>query len=290
MTQAPRLPLALLLSCAVSTTLLASPLSPQDISARESPARADIEKLIKQSGATVSIASRSLDNAQELFIRADDTYDDPNALRLPVMMELFAEAEVGELKLSDPLLIHDGVRVEPDAPAYHMDRKADPVLARSTGSTRTLGELVEDMIKRNSDFATNLLIERLTLVRIRERIQLLGANGMEIAAAFPNSKLNHTSARAVLVLLWSLATEAVVSPDASKAMVGLIANSSRLPSSPTLPPPVPAPPPNATAMRDAVILYGARSIVFVIQVHGISDTSAGAELIGKITQALTASM
>jgi hypothetical protein len=290
MTWASKLPLALLLTCAISTTLLSSPLPPQDTSARESPARADIEKIIKQSGATVTIASRSLDNSQELFIRADDPYDDPNTLRLPVMMELFAEAEVGELKLSDPLLIHDAVRVDPDAPAYHMDRKADPVLARSTGTTRTLRELAEDMIKRNSDFATNLLIERLTLARIRDRIQLLGANGMEIAAAFPNSKLNHTSTRAVLVLLWSLATEAVVSPDASKAMVGLIANSSRLPSSPTLPPPVPAPPLNATAMRDAVILYGARSIVFVIQVHGISDTSAGAELIGKITQALTASM
>lgn len=290
MTRAPKLPLALLLTCAISTTLLSSPLPPQDTSARESPARGDIERLIQASGANVSVASRSLDGSQELFIRADEQYDDINALRLPIMMELFAEAEFGELKLSDALLVHDGVRVDPDAPAYHMDHRADPALASLAGKTRTLRELNEDMITRNSDFATNLLLERLTLARIRDRIQALGANGMVIGAAFPNSRLNYTTTRAVLVLLWSLATEAVVSPDASKQMVGLIAHSGLHPSGSTLPPPVPAPPAGANVLREALILYGARSIVFVIQVQGVRDTNAGATLIGQVSNALTRSM
>jgi beta-lactamase class A len=259
--------------------------SPQDNSANS-----EIDKIIKESGANVSIAARSLENSQEFFVRADERYDDINALRIPIMIELYAEADEGELQLSDTLLVHDGVRVAADGQVYHMDRKADPALAGLAGKTRTLRELNEDMITRNSDFATNLLIERLTLPRIRQRIQSLGAAGMEIGAAFPNSNLNHTTARAVLVLLWGLANEDTVGPDAAKEMVGILAHSGPRATSLTLPPPLPAPPANATAVRDAIIIFGARSYVLVIQVQGVADTSTGAALVGKISQALSTSM
>ncbi|MGH9713265.1 MAG: serine hydrolase [Candidatus Acidiferrales bacterium] len=286
MNRAFQLRLALFFALIAAGVALAATQNSQDVSSQDVSGRAEIDKIIKESGANVSVAARSLDNSQELLIRADERYDDIHALRIPIMIELYAEAEAGELKLSDALLVHDGVRVDADGPVYHMDHQADPTLTQTAGKTRTLRELNEDMITHNSDFATNLLIERLTLPRVRERIKSLGADGMVIAAPFPNNVKNFTSARAVMALLWALATEKAVSPGASKEMVGLIAHSGLHPSGPTLPPPVPAPPVAATALRDATILFGAHSMVFVIQVQGIRETSTGAQIIGKITTAL----
>jgi len=263
----------------------------------DSPARKSVEELIQSSGGTVSLAFHSIDNDQELYLHEEERYDDSNALRLPIMIELYAEAAEGELRLTDPLAVHDGVRVTPDATPYHMDRRADPTVTRAVGKTRTLGELCEDMITHNSDFATNLLLERLTLPRVLGRIETLGAEGMEIGAAFPNRDLNHTTTRAVFMLLWNLATEQAVSSDASKEMVGLLARSS-LHASPTPPPaplPSPARPPRPTtpgssALNDAVIIYGAHSFVLVAQVRGLKDPGASAELISKISKLLNDSI
>jgi beta-lactamase class A len=164
--------------------LLAASISPSSAIPADSPARGDIQKLIQSTGGRVSLAFHAIDGDQDLFLDADDRFDDPNALRLPIMIELYAEAEAGELKLSEPVTIHDGVHISPDVAPYHIDRRADPSMAGSVGKTRTLGELCDEMIYHNSDFATNLLIERLTLSAILQRIASLGARAWKSALRF----------------------------------------------------------------------------------------------------------
>lgn len=213
--------LALLLAFALAVTLLAGTLAAQDFNAIESPARPAIEKLIKESGADVSVAFRSLDGRQELFLHAEEPYEDHNALRLAVMIELYAQAELGALHLTDTL----------------------PVLSGSgaaAGATVTLQELCQEMIVNNSDPATNRLIQHLGLSNIRQQINTLGAAGMNLGAPFPKNENNHTTVRAVLILLWSLATDGVVSPDASRAMVDLLSRSPCNPPPPSIPTPPPA--------------------------------------------------
>lgn len=271
MKRAHLLRLALFLILSLAGTPLSGTPAPQDFTAHESPARPEIEKLIKDSGAEVAVAFRSLDGRQELFIQADDPYEDRNALRLPVMIELYAQAEVGALRLTDTLPVLSGAGAAP-------------------GSTVTLQDLCEDMIVNNSDPATNRLIQRLGLANIRVRIQTLGAAGMDLGAPFPKNLDNHTTVRAVLILIWSLATEGVVSPDASRAMVDLLSRSP-LHSSPTFNP-------NAatgkaavpTVVHDAVIIFGAHSFAFVIQIRGMADPSAGAAVLAKISHALSSAM
>jgi beta-lactamase class A len=285
------------LAFAMAISILLAPARLPSATPDDSPARKSVEELILSSGGTVSLAFHSIDNEQELYLHEEERYDDGNALRIPIMIELYAEAAAGELRLTDPLAVHDGVRITPDATPYHMDRRADPVVTRATGKTRTLGELCEDMITHSSDFATNLLLERLTLSRVLQRIETLGAEGMEIGAAFPNRELNHTTTRAVFMLLWDLATEQTVNSDACKQMIGLLARSS-LHASPTPPPPplpTPARPPRPTtpgsgALNDAVIIYGAHSFVLVVQVRGLKDAEASAELISKISKLLNDSI
>lgn len=285
------------LAFAMAISILLAPAGLPSPTPDDSPARKSVEELIQSSGGRVSLAFHSIDNEQELYLHEEESYDDGNALRIPIMIELYAEAAAGELHLTDALPVHDGVRITPDAAPYHMDRRADPVVTRAVGKTRTLGELCEDMITHSSDFATNLLLERLTLSRVLAQIETLGAEGMEIGAAFPNRELNHTTTRAVFMVLWDLATEQTVNSDACKEMIGLLARSSLHASSTPPPPPLPTaarPPrpvtPGSSALNDAVIIYGAHSFVLVVQVRGLTDAAASAELISKISKLLNDSI
>ena len=265
--------LAIFLGFSVACAPLVGTRASQESITSESPARAEIEELIRESGATVSLAFRALDGTQELFLNADARYDDPNALRLPVMIAVYRAAYAHAISLDDPV--------------------------RARGSAggpnpATIGELCESMIVENNDPATNLLLERFTLAGVRDQIRSLGAEGMEIGATFPNSEKNHTTSRALLILLWKLANERVVSAEASKEMLALLSRSplhSVPPVSPVVFPVKPAPAAGApVAVRDAVTIFGARSYVLVIQVQGLQDTPLSAELIAKITSALTKMM
>jgi beta-lactamase class A len=270
MSRALQVPLALFLGLLLACLPLAETEASQESIASESLARPEIEELIRDSGATVSLAFRSLDGTQELFLNADARYDDPNALRIPVMIAVYLAAHTHTISLDEPVRLRGG----------------------SATTTSTIGQLCQAMIADNSDPATNLLLERFSLSGIRNLIQSMGADGMEIGAAFPNSEKNHTTSRALLVLLWKLANERVVSPEASEEMMALLARSPLHSVPPVSPvaaqPSKPAPAAGApVAARDAVMIFGARSYVLVIQVQGLQDSSSSAELIAKITSALT---
>ena len=237
-------------------------------SALESPARPEIEKMIKESGAEVTVAYRSLDGSHQLFIAPDEPYDDRDALRIPVMIELYAQADEGMLSLTD------------NAPPIGPN-------GTTTGPPVTLRDLCEDMIVNSSDPATNRLIALLGIENIRQRVNSLGASGMSVGAPFPSNPGNHTTARALFILLFGLATEQVVGSDATKEMVDMLSRSP-IHASPTFPSgPVTPKAMEAGTVHDAVIIFGARSFVFVIEVRGMPDSTAAATLLAKITKALS---
>jgi len=257
-----------------------------------------VEKLIQQSGADVSVAFRSLDGTRELFIQADRQFEDATATKIPVMIELYAQVDARELRWSDPLQVHTSFRSIVDGSVYGLDSGTDRDILKNAGKTMTLRQLGDAMIMRDSDLAANLLIEKLGVDRIRQRIHALGADGIEFVAGFGDNKAsaqglkNVTSARALMVVLWALAGNQVVSADASKQMTGLIAHS-RLEGG------VPGTTPSqAPASRrsfggdhhDATIIIGARSFVLVTDVRGLADPRASAALVAQIAHALSAAM
>src|SRR5580704_17617545 len=197
----------------------------------ESPARGDVEKPIKTYGADASVAFRTLDGTQELFVQADKPFRSSSAIKIAVMIELYAEAEAGELRLSDPLLVPSGSQNDAQPGTPHADAKNYPTYG-SIGKTLTLRELCEAMIARGSLRAESLLIEKLDAARIRNRLHVLGADGVEfVAPVESDTRLaaegpqNTETARDLMVLLWALAKGEAVSPDASQEMMGMLARS-----------------------------------------------------------------
>ena len=262
----------------------------------ESPARGDVEKLIQTYGADASVAFRTLDGTQELFIQADKPFRSSSAIKIATMIELYAQAEAGELRLSDPLLVTPGSQNDSHPGTPHADAKNDPIQG-SIGKTLTLRELCEAMIVRGSLRAESLLIERLDAARIRNRLHELGANGVQFVAPVESDTgptegpQNTETARDLLVLLWALAKGEAVSPDASQEMVGMLARSipyqgiaAGLPGSQDAALGTAG---FAENHQEAAIVYGPHSFVIVIVIRDVQDRTASFALSAQITHALS---
>lgn len=288
------------LACVPSATAQAPAQESQATATGESSARPDVEQLIQQSGADVSIAFRSLDGSQQLLIQADRGFDDSLAMKIPIMIDLFAEADARQLKFTDTISVHNAFRSVADDSTYGIDPTSGDSLAHSENQLMTLNQLCEAMVTRNSDIAADLLIERLGLASIQDRIHALGADGMVLASGFGDKKAvakglkNVATPRALMTLLLGLAQNNVVSADASQQMVGLLAHST-LPGSLAAGyvAPVqgahPSNPPGGAGQHDAAIILGARPFVLVTDVRGI-DPAASAALVARIAHSLASAI
>ena len=301
-------PLPVCRLCLVGLALAGAPLGIADAFAqdppgtpKESPARGQVEQLAQQAHADVSIAFRSLDGAQQLFIKADERFPvAPAVIQLPIMIELFAEAQAGELRLTDTLIVHNTFSSILDGSIYHLDRKTDPDqdLYKAIGKPITLRDLCEHMVARNSSLAAALLVERLGVGRIRPRIEALHADAIQLLRGFEPGKPNDTkpdntaSARGVLESLWTLANSQDQG-DVSSEMVGMVARAA------LYQPPaddMPSDPRSAQSFQlagigeNAMIVYGPHPFVVVIVVRGITKSEARAELLALIEHALAAGL
>jgi beta-lactamase class A len=265
----------------------------------ESSARSDIESLIQQSGGDVAVAFRALDGGQELLIHENRPFEDPLSLKIPVMIELFAQADSQQVKMNDGVPVRNLFRSAADSSAYTIDPNAGDSLIHDSGKVMTLHDLCVTMITTNSDIAANLLIERLGIEAIRSRIHALDADGMVLAADFGDAKAaqrgvkNVTTPLALMTILLALAENQVVNADASQQMVGLLAHSllpgslAGIASSPEL---AATQKPSPTGdQHDAAIIFGARSFVLVTDIRGLSPQSSSA-LVAKIAHLLAAAI
>jgi beta-lactamase class A len=269
---------------------------------KESPARAEVEKLIQQAHADVSVAFRSLDGTQQLFIKANEQFPAaPATIQVPIMIELFAEARAGELRLTDTLTVQNSFSSLLDGSVYQLDPKADPDqdLYKSVGKPITLRDLCEHMVAHNSSLAADLLIERLGAGHIRQRIEALHADGIHLIRGIEpgntsDARLDNTaSANGMLESLWTLAKGQNDGDEASTEMVGMMARAaqSQLPTAG-----MPPDPRSAQAIRfaeigeNAMIVYGPHPFVVVIDVRGIANPEARAELAALIEHALAAGL
>src|SRR6201987_6441924 len=120
----PRLFFAFVILCVCAASARGQGAGPNP--ALESPARGDVEKLIQTYSADASVAFRTLDSTQELFVQADKPFRSSSAIKIAVMIELYAEAQAGELRLSDLLLVTPGSQNDAHPGTLHADTKNDP--------------------------------------------------------------------------------------------------------------------------------------------------------------------
>ena len=192
-----------------------------------SPLEAQVRALIAASGAEVAVAARSVDGRFELLLDADKPFHAASTMKVPVMIELYRQARTGTVSLDAPLPIRNEFRSIVDGSPYKLSEgdDSDTLVYAAVGQTLTLGQLDEAMITVSSNFAANLLIEKLGVENIRATVTRLGAGGMQVLRgvedqkAFDKGLNNSTTARGLLVLFDHLAHGTAVDPASDEAMV-----------------------------------------------------------------------
>ena len=282
----------------LSAALLLGMPQPASLQQPSSALEAELRAIIAGSGAEVAVAFRTVDGRDELFIDPDKAFHAASTMKVPVMIELFTQAQKGQLSLDERLPIRNEFKSIVDGSPYRLSEgdDSDKEIYAAVGKTLTLRQLCEAMITVSSNFAANLLIERLGVENIRATVSRLGADGMQVLRgvedqkAFDKGMNNSTTARGLLVLFQQLATGRAVSPDSDAAMIKIL---KRQKFNDAIPAGVPAGTPvahktgNITKIHhDAGIVYAQRPYVLVILVRGIEDQKVSAPLMATVSAAV----
>jgi beta-lactamase class A len=260
---------------------------------------ADIQERIANSGADVGVAFRTLDGQTAWSFRANDTFHAASTMKIPVMIELFHQVRQRKVKLDDPLPIKNEFRSLADGSIFTLAAADDSEndLYKDVGQTRTLDQLCELMITVSSNFATNLLIQKLGVENIRATVHSLHADGMNVLRGVEDNKAfekglnNTTDAQGLAVLLEAIAKGEAVDADASysQRMIQILERQ-RFNEA------IPAGLPAGTRVahktgeltklhHDAAIVYAKKPFVLVVLVRG-TDFKESSVLIADIARQL----
>jgi beta-lactamase class A len=171
---------------------------------------------------------------------------------------------------------------------------SDAEVYKAVGKTMSLRDLNEAMITVSSNFAANLLIERVGAKNVQQTVDRLGAKGVvvlrgvEDQKAFDKGLNNTTTARGLATLLERLARGTAVSAGADAQMIAVLKRQKFNDAIPAgLPPGTPVAHKTGTITaihHDAAIVYGTRPYVLVVLVRGIQDQKQSAALIAAISR------
>ncbi len=255
-----------------------------------------LRRIIAASGAEVAVAYRTLDGRTELLIDADKPFHAASTMKVPVMIELFRQATTGAVSLDDPLPIRNEFRSIVDGSLYKLSEgdDSDTAVYAAAGKTMTLRHLCEAMITVSSNFAANLLIEKLGVDSIRGTVDRLGAAGMQVLRgvedqrAFDKGLNNTTTARGLMVLLDRLAHGQAVNSESDAAMLEILKRQKFKDAIPAgLPATTPVAHKTGTITKvhhDAGVVYAPRPYVLVLLVRGIEDRKKSAALMAQLSK------
>jgi beta-lactamase class A len=261
-------------------------------------ATAAVRRIVSGSGAEVAVAFRMLDGSGEMLIDPDKSFHAASTMKIPVMVELFRQAAARQLSLDEPLTIRNEFRSIVDGSPYtlNVEDDSDREVYAAVGRAMPLQQLCELMITVSSNFAANLLIEKLGVGNIRATVTRLGADGMQVLRgveddkAFQKGLNNTTTARGLMILLESLYRGRAVNPSLDARMVEILKRQKFITGIPAgVPPGIAVAHKTGTITRihhDAAIVYAPRPYVLVVLVRGIEKEEKSAALIAEISRTL----
>ena len=189
-----------------------------------------IDSIFGSQRGAFALAFKDLTTGKQLLIREHEPFHAASTMKVPVMIELYHQASLGHLKLSDSLVLKNEFTSIADSSLFHLDSADDSEqeLYKHIGEKRTIHELVYQMITVSSNFATNLLIDKVSALNITATLQELGAadihvlRGVEDNAAYQRGMNNTVTAYGLLILFEKMASHTLISPAASKSMIRVL--------------------------------------------------------------------
>jgi len=221
----PRLTAASLLFAALACSHVSPPASPA------TDLRAQIEaRVARAPGALVGVAYIDLATGDTLFINADSLMHAASTMKVPVMMRLFRESDAGRLSLSQRIPVVNRFTSIVDGSPYVQDPgvDSDSAMYKLVGDSVTIRDLIQHMITRSSNLATNTLIALANPDSVNAMMRSLGARrmlvlrGVEDEKAFEKGLNNMATARDLAILLRDIETGKAASAASTDSMRAIL--------------------------------------------------------------------
>jgi beta-lactamase class A len=193
--------------------------------------RDEIEaRVARAPGALVGVAYIDLATGATLCINADSLMHAASTMKVPVMMRLFRESDAGRLSLNQRILVVNRFTSIVDGSPYVQDPgvDSDSAMYKLVGDSVTVRELIQHMITRSSNLATNTLIALANPDSVNAMMRSLGARrmlvlrGVEDEKAFEKGLNNMATARDLAVLLRDIETGEAASPASTDSMRAIL--------------------------------------------------------------------
>ena len=249
-------------------------------------------------GAVIGVAFHDLQTNDTLFLNADDSYHAASTMKVPVMIELFRRMDAGALALDQGILLINKFGSIVDGSPYSLDPgdDSDSSAYKLVGSRVPVRELIDRMITRSSNLATNALIELVGAKQADATARMLGARNMRVLRGVEDDKAyragmnNTTTARDLAVLLEAVETGRAASEASCDRMREILLNqefNSEIPAG--LPPGIKVAHKTGWitgVLHDAAIVYptGRRPYVLVVLTRGIPDAQVARGLIADVSR------
>ena len=262
--------------------------------------RASLQERIAQvKGATVAVAYQHLGNPRDsLYLEADRSFHAASTMKVPVMIEFFRQVDAGKLSVGQELNLVNQFASIVDGSPYALDAKddEDATLYERLGKPVPARELVERMITRSSNLATNTVIALVDAKRVTKTLRSLGARqmtvlrGVEDGKAFQKGLNNTATARDLATLMTAIEQGKAASPASTQAMRSiLLAQELNLEIPAGLPPGTPVAHKTGQisgVLHDAAIVYpsGKSPYVLVVLTSGIPDEKVARALIVDLSR------
>jgi len=259
--------------------------------------RGKLTRRIAASGATVGLYYRDLITTDSVDINADMRFHAASTMKVPVMVQVFRDADAGRLRLNDRVEVVNSFRSLADSSPFTLDRAddSDSSLYRKVGQQVAVKDLVSLMITVSSNLATNNLMQRVSTSDLRATLGGLGADsvsvlrGVEDGAAFRAGLSNTTTARGLGVVFDAIANGRAASARACGEMVRILKRQRFREAIPRgLPRGARAAHKTGTitgVRHDAGIIYwrDRPRYVLVVLTRGLEDQAVSARLIAELT-------
>ena len=260
-------------------------------------------RILEVPGATVGVAFRDLARGDTLYIGADERFHAASTMKVPVMIELFRQAERGQLSLKQRITLKNEFASIVDGSPYTLNAAddSDSLVYSWLGSQISIHDLLEHMITRSSNLATNALIGLVGAEAANATAHSLGAKdiqvlrGVEDGKAYAAAMNNMTTARDLAVLMTAIETGKAASRASTDSMLAVLSRqefNDEIPAG--------LPPGTRVAhktgqitghLHDAAIVFpsGRGPYVLVVLTRGIDDEKIARSLIADISRLVYAS-
>lgn len=249
-------------------------------------------------GAEVAVSYRDLGSGESLDMRSDVDFHAASTMKIPVMIQVLRDVDAGRMSLDQRILLVNRFASITDGSPYALDPRddSDSTVYARIGERVPVAELLERMIVRSSNLATNALIALVGAEQSDATAHGLGAThirvlrGVEDGKAFAAGRNNTTTSADLATLLTHVERGDALSPASARLMKDVLLRQEFNDE-------IPAGLPKGTlvahktgaitaTLHDAAIVYppGRAPYVLVVLTRAIPDEKVAQALIADISR------